>query len=100
MLLERMTLELLAQSQYRDVGGPGPPQQEVDVTPLSGPGIRRPWPGSQMVWRVLGFPLSAPSSPGCSLLALKLQLHPQFFKCLGWLLKHFTSNVLCILPHV
>ena len=25
-------LGLLAQSQHRDVGGPGPPQQEVDVT--------------------------------------------------------------------
>lgn len=47
-----------------DMGGPGPPQQGKQMSPpLSGPGIGCPWPGSQVVWRVLGFPLSCSLFP-------------------------------------
>lgn len=62
MLLEWMMLRLLVQSRHQGLGGPVPPQQEVDITACcQGPGIRCPWPGSQMVLRVLGCPF-------CSLL--------------------------------
>lgn len=80
-----------------DMSGPGPPQLEADVSAVGASWVSLA--GSQVVWRVLGFPLSAPFSPGCSLMPLRLPAHSsQFFKRLGWFLQTFYLYcVLCIL---